>query len=74
MAYVLTSKRVKDKVSGMAIQLQLWARLFCSEAVRALARHKMRTGLTALGIMIGVSAVIWVETGSFFFDREAFVR
>jgi putative ABC transport system permease protein len=40
--------------------LRLWARLFCSEAIRALARHKMRTGLTALGVMVGVSAVIWV--------------
>jgi putative ABC transport system permease protein len=44
----------------MAAQLRLWAMLFCVEAVRALTRHKLRTGLTALGIMIGVSAVIWV--------------
>jgi putative ABC transport system permease protein len=44
----------------MTVQWQLWSRLFCLEAVRALARHKMRTGLTALGVMIGVAAVIWV--------------
>ena len=44
----------------MTMPLRLWARLFCSEAIRALARHKMRTGLTALGVMVGVSAVIWV--------------
>ena len=44
----------------MAMPLRLWARLFCSEAIHALARHKMRTGLTALGVMVGVSAVIWV--------------
>jgi putative ABC transport system permease protein len=44
----------------MGARLRLWAMLFCVEAVRALARHKLRTGLTALGVMIGVSAVIWV--------------
>jgi putative ABC transport system permease protein len=47
---------------------RLWARLFCAEALRALARHKGRSALTALGIMIGVAAVIWVvaigEAGS----------
>jgi putative ABC transport system permease protein len=41
-------------------RVQLWARLFCVEALRALGRHKLRTSLTALGIMIGVAAVIWV--------------
>jgi putative ABC transport system permease protein len=40
-------------------RLRLWTRLFCVEAVRALARHKARTGLSALGITIGVAAVIW---------------
>lgn len=60
MAYLLTGNSVSGKVSDMAAPLRLWARLFCTEAVRALARHKMRTGLTALGIMVGVSAVIWV--------------
>jgi len=44
----------------MKVNLRLWFSLFCAEAVRALARHKMRTGLTALGVMVGVSAVIWV--------------
>jgi len=39
---------------------RLWAELFFAEAARALARHKLRTGLTALGVTIGVSAVIWV--------------
>jgi putative ABC transport system permease protein len=38
----------------------LAARLFFVEALRALARHKLRTALTALGIMVGVAAVIWV--------------
>jgi putative ABC transport system permease protein len=36
------------------------ARLFFVEAMRALFRHKLRTALTALGIMVGVAAVIWV--------------
>lgn len=44
----------------MGVQLRLWAKLFCAEAIRALARHIVRTGLTALGIMVGVAAVIWV--------------
>ena len=44
----------------MIVPLRLWSSLFFSEAVRALARHKLRTGLTALGVMVGVSAVIWV--------------
>jgi putative ABC transport system permease protein len=44
----------------MGVQLRLWSRLFFHEAVRALARHKLRTMLTALGVMIGVAAVIWV--------------
>jgi putative ABC transport system permease protein len=37
----------------------MWARLFCVEGARALARHKTRTALSALGITIGVAAVIW---------------
>jgi putative ABC transport system permease protein len=32
----------------------------CTEPLRALARHKLRSTLTALGIMVGVAAVIWV--------------
>jgi putative ABC transport system permease protein len=47
---------------------RLYARLFFTEAVRALARHKGRTALTALGCTIGVATVIWVvavgEAGS----------
>jgi putative ABC transport system permease protein len=50
------------------VKVRLWARLFGAEALRALARHKGRSALTALGIMIGVAAVIWVvaigEAGS----------
>jgi putative ABC transport system permease protein len=34
--------------------------LFFVESIRALARHKLRSGLTALGSVIGVAAVIWV--------------
>jgi putative ABC transport system permease protein len=37
----------------------MWGRLFCVEGARALVRHKTRTGLSALGITIGVAAVIW---------------
>ena len=40
-------------------RLRFWARVFCVEALRALARHKLRTALTTLGITIGVAAVIW---------------
>jgi putative ABC transport system permease protein len=43
----------------LANPVRLWARLFFVEAVRALARHKTRTGLSTLGIAIGVAAVIW---------------
>jgi len=42
------------------VRLRLYARLFFAEALRALARHKGRTALTALGSMIGVSTLIWV--------------
>jgi putative ABC transport system permease protein len=41
-------------------RLQNSAGLFCREAGRALLRHKLRSGLTALGIMIGIAAVVWV--------------
>jgi putative ABC transport system permease protein len=41
-------------------QIYLGARLFFVEALRALARHTLRTALTAIGIMVGVAAVIWV--------------
>ena len=43
----------------MANELRLWARLFCVESLRSIARHKLRSGLSALGITIGVTAVIW---------------
>jgi ABC-type antimicrobial peptide transport system permease subunit len=33
--------------------------VFCLEAVRALARHKLRTALTMLGITIGAAAFVW---------------
>jgi putative ABC transport system permease protein len=36
------------------------ASLFFREAVRALARHKMRSALTTLGITIGIAAVVLV--------------
>jgi putative ABC transport system permease protein len=44
----------------MRLNLGLWARLFCLEALRAISRHKLRSTLTALGIMIGIAAVILV--------------
>jgi putative ABC transport system permease protein len=34
--------------------------MFLVESLRGLQRHKLRTGLTALGSMVGVAAVIWV--------------
>jgi putative ABC transport system permease protein len=44
------------------------ARLLLAEALRALSRHKLRSALTGLGVMIGVATVIWVvgvgEAGS----------
>lgn len=45
---------------AMRERLRLFTRLFCVEALRALARHKQRTALAGLGIMIGVAAVICV--------------
>ncbi len=44
----------------MPARLRLYARLFFTEALRALARHKGRTALTGLGSMIGVGTMIWV--------------
>ena len=40
--------------------LGVMARLFWIESVRALSRHKLRSTLSALGIMVGVAAVVWV--------------
>jgi putative ABC transport system permease protein len=42
------------------MRLRLLTRLFVVESVRALARHKLRTTLTALGTMVGAASVIWV--------------
>jgi len=39
---------------------RLWVRLLSIEPLRALRRNKLRSALTALGIMVGVAAVIWV--------------
>jgi putative ABC transport system permease protein len=40
--------------------MPIWPTLFIVEAVRSLARHRLRSGLAAIGVMIGVAAVIWV--------------
>jgi putative ABC transport system permease protein len=52
----------------MSADPSLWLALFCREAVRALLRHKTRSALTTLGIMIGIAAVVLVvavgEAGS----------
>jgi putative ABC transport system permease protein len=42
------------------MRMRLWLRLFWGESLRALARHKVRSALTALGVMVGVAAVVWV--------------
>jgi putative ABC transport system permease protein len=44
----------------MRARVQLWVALFCREAARALVRHKTRSALTTLGIMIGIAAVVLV--------------
>ena len=50
------------------MRFDLLVGLFCREAVRALLRHKLRSALTTLGIMIGIAAVVLVvavgEAGS----------
>ena len=50
------------------MRIELLVGLFCREAVRALMRHKLRSALTTLGIMIGIAAVVLVvavgEAGS----------
>lgn len=43
----------------MTDRLRSWARLFCLEALRGLARYELRSALTTLGIAVGVAAVIW---------------
>jgi putative ABC transport system permease protein len=45
---------------GPAVRLRVGLRLFWVESLRALVRHKLRSALTGLGIMVGVAAVIWV--------------
>ncbi len=45
---------------NMNTPIRVLAKLFWGESVRALSRHKLRSMLTALGIMVGVAAVIWV--------------
>jgi putative ABC transport system permease protein len=37
-----------------------WSPLLWQEAARALWRHRLRSGLTVLGIMFGVAALVWV--------------
>ena len=39
---------------------RVWAQILIREAVRALLRHKLRSGLTTLGITIGITAVVLV--------------
>jgi putative ABC transport system permease protein len=39
-------------------RLRLWTTLFCREASRGLLRHKLRSGLTSLGIMAGIAGVV----------------
>ena len=43
-----------------AMRLNLLVGLLCREATRALLRHKLRSALTTLGIMIGIAAVVLV--------------
>ena len=38
----------------------MWVTLFAREAIRALLRHRLRSALTALGITIGIAAVVLV--------------
>jgi putative ABC transport system permease protein len=54
--------------------LTLWLTLFLREALRALWRHKVRSGLTTLGIIVGIAAVVLVfgvaEAGSALAEDE----
>ena len=38
----------------------MWLTLFVREAIRALLRHRLRSALTALGITVGIAAVVLV--------------
>jgi len=42
------------------MSLRLWIRLVTIEAFRALARNKIRSGLSILGVTVAVATVIWV--------------
>ena len=44
----------------MEFKLRRLAGFFFTDAIRALSRNKVRTGLTILGIMIGIAAVVCV--------------
>jgi putative ABC transport system permease protein len=44
----------------MSGRWQVAVTLVGGQAPRALARHKMRSALAAIGIMIGIAAVVWV--------------
>jgi len=48
------------KVRPLASHATVLVNLFFREAVRALARHKFRSALTTLGVMIGIAAVVLV--------------
>jgi putative ABC transport system permease protein len=41
-------------------RLRIATHVFVGEAFRALGRHKVRSGLTTLGITIGIASVVWV--------------
>ena len=55
----MTSSSVRTAIPT-ASRVRILTRLFGVESVRARGRYKLRTGLTALGSMVGVAAVIWV--------------
>src|SRR5579883_3002716 len=44
--------------SAMASRARVLSSLFVRESVRALLRHKVRSSLTAIGIMVGIAAVV----------------
>lgn len=46
--------------AGRGRRILVLVRLFWAESVRALLRHKLRATLSAIGIMVGVAAVVWV--------------
>jgi len=56
----MSRPRARRKSASAVRRFQVLARLFLVESVRALFRHPLRTGLTALGSMVGVAAVLCV--------------